>query len=320
VNQDTPLPPETPAGRNPPDGAILDYYFKSAPAGEIGLAIYDHSGNVVRQFSSGPGPAPPPFPNAPEYWFAPPDILPKAAGLNRFVWDLRYAHPQALPYNYYGSLIDYTEYTLADHAIPGETPRDQPQGPLVIPGSYSVALTVGGRQYRQPLEIRLDPRVQVSQAALAGQLDLEKRIWEQMAISYHAFNQVRALRSEVSKRRKQLAAEAQAYDASGVVGLLDTLDGKLVAVGGGTRTDPGLGPVNRDLARLATMVQSADAEPSRTAREAAAESCRALNKNLALWRQVNSHEMPALNEMLKKANATLLPVEASIPPDQPCGN
>jgi photosystem II stability/assembly factor-like uncharacterized protein len=318
VNQDTPLPPETPAGRNPPDGAILDYYFMSAPAGEIRLAVYDSGGNLVRQFSSGPAPAPLAFPNAPEYWFAPPDVLPKAAGLNRFVWDLRYDHPRALPYNYYGNLIDYTEYTLADHAIPGETPREQPQGPLVTPGNYSVVLAVGGKQYRQTLEIGLDPRVHVSQAVLAGQLDLEKRIGEQMALSYDAFNHIRALRAEVANRRKQLAAGGQGDDASGVA--FDALDKKLAAVSDGTRTDPGLGPVNRELARLATMVQSADAEPSATAREAATESCRALNKNLALWRQVNAHDLPALNETLKKASVVLLQVEAAIPPDQPCAN
>src|SRR5262249_32197479 len=118
VNQDTPLPPETPAGQNPPDGAILDYYLASAAHGDLRLAIYDHKGGLVREFSSAPGPAPPPFPNVPDYWFAPSETLPNAPGLNRFVWDLRYPHPSPLPYSYFGALIDYTEYTLADHAIP----------------------------------------------------------------------------------------------------------------------------------------------------------------------------------------------------------
>jgi photosystem II stability/assembly factor-like uncharacterized protein len=319
VNQDTPLPPETPAGQNPPDGVILDYYLKSAPAGEIRLTIYDHSGSVVRQFSSGLAPAPPPFPNAPEYWFAPPETLPKLAGLNRFVWDLRYPNPRTLPYNYYGNLIDYTEYTLADHAIPGQTPREQPQGPLVIPGTYSVVLTVGGKQYRQPLEIKLDPRVHASQAALAGQFALEKKIGEQMAITYEAFNQIRALRTAVSGRRKLEGSAAEVDDSSSAAGLLENLDKKLAVLADGTRTDPGLGPVNRDLARLATMIQSADTEPSATAREAAAESCRALNKNLADWREVNAHEVPSLNDMLQKARGVPLPVAAAIPADQPCG-
>ena len=320
VNQDTPLPPETPAGQNPPDGAIIDYYLKSAPASEIRLAIYDHQGNLVRQFSSEPGPPPPRFPNAPDYWFGAPETLLRTPGLNRFVWDLRYTHPRALPYNYYGALIDYTEYTLADHAIPGQTPRDQPQGPLALPGQYSVVLTVGGKQYRQPLEIKLDPRVHASEAALAGQLDLEKKIGAEMAISFDAFTQIRALRAAASDRRKLLPNEAQADGTSSAASLLDTLDQKLAAVANGTRTDPGFGPVNRDLARLATMVQSADTEPSQTAREAAADSCAALNKSLAGWKQVNSQDLPSVNDILKKYNVAVLPIAIAIPPDQRCGN
>jgi photosystem II stability/assembly factor-like uncharacterized protein len=321
VNQDTPLPPETPAGQNPPDGAILDYYLKSAPSGEIRMAIYDDRGSLVRLFSSEPGPPPPAFPNAPDYWFAPPETLPRSAGLNRFVWDLRYSHPLVLPYSYFGALIDYTEYTLADHAIPGQTPRDQPQGPLVLPGQYSVVVTIGVKQYRQPLEIRLDPRVKASPGALAEQLELEKRIGEQMAISFTAFKQLLACRKAASDRRQRLAGQGQSGGASSDSSAFDALDQKLAALLEGTRTDPGFGPINRDLARLATMVQSADVEPSRTARDAAKESCRALNKVLAGWRQFNSQELSSLNDVLKKSNTAVLSAAPVIPPpDQECGN
>jgi photosystem II stability/assembly factor-like uncharacterized protein len=319
ANQDTPLPPDTAAAENPPDGAILDYYLKSAPSGDIQLVIYDHSGNVVRQFSSEPGPEPPPFPNAPDYWFAPPERLSRGLGLNRFVWDLRYSHPRALPYNYYGALIDYTEYTLADHAIPGQTPRYQPQGPLAVPDQYSIVLTVGGKRYRQELEIKLDPRVHSSREALAGQLDLEKRIGEQMSISYDAFNQIRAVRSALSDKRQRLASDAQAAGPTSAADL-EAFDQKLVVLAAGTRSDPGFGSVNRDLARLATMVQSADVAPSATAREAVADSCRALNKVLAGWRHVNGHELASLNDVLQKSGVGMLPAATAIPPDQTCGN
>src|SRR5262249_26324075 len=224
VNQDTPLPPETPAGRNPPDGAILDYYLASAARGDIRLAIYDQDGNLVREFSGAPGPATPPFPNVPDYWFAPGETLPNAPGLNRFVWDLRYPHPQALPYTYFGALVDYTEYTLADHAIPGQTPRNQPQGPLALPGQYTVVLTVGGKQYRQPLAIKLDPRVHASEAGLAAKLDLEKRIGNEMAISFNSFNQIRALLAAVSDMRKRFTTADQPNDSAGAAVLLDALD------------------------------------------------------------------------------------------------
>jgi len=116
---DTPLSADLPAGENPPDGAILDYYLKSAPKGEITLDILDQKKNRIRRYSSVP-PAPDVRPpNVPDYWFAAPEILSTQPGMHRIVWNLRYEHPLSLTYSYYGNLIDYIEYTLPDHAIPG---------------------------------------------------------------------------------------------------------------------------------------------------------------------------------------------------------
>jgi photosystem II stability/assembly factor-like uncharacterized protein len=95
--QDTPYPPETPAGQNPPDGAIIDYFLKSAPTGEVTMTVYDNQGKQVRLFSSEAKAPDLPPPNVPSYWFAPVAKLPKAAGLNRFVWDLRYPPPLPCP-------------------------------------------------------------------------------------------------------------------------------------------------------------------------------------------------------------------------------
>src|SRR2546422_11710668 len=50
-NTDTPLPPDEPAGQNPPDGAILDYYLAHAASGPVTLEVLDARGNVVRRAS-----------------------------------------------------------------------------------------------------------------------------------------------------------------------------------------------------------------------------------------------------------------------------
>jgi photosystem II stability/assembly factor-like uncharacterized protein len=316
-NQDTPLPPETPAGQNPPDGAIVDYYLKSAPAGEITLEVLDARGNVVRRYSSEPPPASTALPNAPSYWFAPPEVLPKTPGMHRFAWDLRYPYPLALPYSYFGNLIDYIEYTLADHAVPGQTPRNQPVGPLAVPGEYKVVLNVGGKSYSQPLTLKLDPRLRVSTSDLAQQLDLEMRIGAGMAASFAAFHQVRDTRAILSDRKQRLAENPQAAEAIAALGAFDQ---KLALVADGTRAEPGIGPANRELARLATMAQSADIRPPETVREAVAESCQTLNKGLAQWRELSARELPAINSLLQKNGVAPLPVPTPIPADMPCGS
>src|SRR5262249_45896781 len=106
VNQDTPLPIETPAGQNPPDGAIIDYYLKSRSTPPLRRTIRDERGNLVREFTDKDPAAPSRPANVPSYWFAPLERLSANRGLNRFVWDLRYAAAPYLPYSYYGNILD----------------------------------------------------------------------------------------------------------------------------------------------------------------------------------------------------------------------
>ena len=125
-NPDTPLPPEEPAGQNPPDGAILYYSLKSTASTAVTLEIFDSAKNLVRRYSSDDKPDPmDPTLNVPTYWVRPPAILAATAGMHRFVWDLRYPPPDAAAH----------EYPIA--AIYRDTPR-------VSAGSAGVARRVLG--------------------------------------------------------------------------------------------------------------------------------------------------------------------------------
>ncbi|MGA2904056.1 MAG: glycoside hydrolase [Candidatus Korobacteraceae bacterium] len=304
--QDTPYPPETPAGQNPPDGAIIDYLLKNAASSELTLSIFDENNNQVAQFTSEPKPINLPPANAPEYWFAPPAALTKSAGVNRFAWDLRYAPPLTLPYGYYGNLLGYTEYTLADHAVPGLTPRLQPQGPLVVPGKYTVELRYAGQTLRHPLTIELDPRVRASQSDLEAQRDLALDASRGMKASFDAYHQVAGLRAALAERKKSISSDKLKKLKEAV----DALDRKIDATQNGTRTAPGFGPINRDLARLIFSVESADMGPADTVRAAVQQTCDALDKALALWSQLNAQDIPAFNATHAGDKVPALPVTA----------
>jgi len=316
MSQDTPLPPETPAGDNPPDGAIIDYFLKSAPAGDVKLSIYDSQNRLVREFTD----VPPPFDkapaNAPEYWFAPPPALTKSVGLNRFTWDLRYPPMKAMRYGYYGNTLDYIEYTGSDHAIPGKFPREFQPGPFVVPGEYSLALTVNGQTYRQPLTVTLDPRVQVSQSDLVKQLDIETSISDQMAVTYDAYDQVRALRDAIADRQKSLGTGTTKKDAADA---LKALDDQAADVGDGKPEDLGIGPLNRELGRLAFMIESGDARPAALLEGSVEQYCQNLHKRLEQWRDLNQQKIAPLNTLLQKYNLSGLPVAANIPVAPRCG-
>lgn len=300
---DTPLPADTAAGQNPADGAVIDYYLQSDIAGEIKLEIHDVHGHTVRRYSSAPS-APETLPaNAPEYWFANPPVLSTRAGLHRFAWNLQWDYPATLPFGFYGRLLDYIEYTLPDHAIAGQTPRHQPPGPYVVPGRYEVVLTVAGQTYRQPLVVKLDPRVQSSQADLQAQLDLAMQMTDGMASSYKSYNDIASLRLALAERLKSLGATSGVKDVADAITALDKELGELAD---GTNTSPGFGSINRDLARYLTMIEGGDTRPAQSARENAAVSCEALRKDLARWRTVNSESLPALNKLLERHNLTAL--------------
>src|SRR5258705_1968403 len=306
---DTPLPGDTPAGQNPPDGAIIDYYLQSDVSREATLDIRDGQGRTVRHYSITLPPAEERLANAPEFWFAPPSVLSTKAGLHRFVWNLQWEHPNTLPFGYYGRLLDYTEYTVPDHAIAGQTPRHQPPGPYVIPGRYEVVLTIAGETHPEPLVVKIDPRVSASQADLQAQLDLAQQITDGMASSYKSFYDVAVLTRALAARRKSKPDVKELTDA------ITVLEKQIAGLADGTDASPGFGLINRDLARYLTMIESGDMRPAQSARANAAVACEALRTNLARWRVMNSDKLPTLNKLLQQNN--LDAVQIIQPPADP---
>jgi photosystem II stability/assembly factor-like uncharacterized protein len=203
TNTDTPLPPEEPAGENPPDGAIVDYAL-ATPARRVVLSFYDQSDRLLRRYASDDV-APPPIPNLdkPHYW-ARPFVTPStAAGMQRFVWDLREPDPRS------------SQQDLPISAVPHDTPR-VPQGPLVIPGVYTVRLDVDGRTFLGSLRVVMDPRVSISNEALAAAYRLARRL---------ALLMNRSNDDAVKARANATAAAAFAKINGDAEALLDTVDG-----------------------------------------------------------------------------------------------
>jgi photosystem II stability/assembly factor-like uncharacterized protein len=326
-DQETPLPPEFPAGQNPPDGAIIYYSLKSAPSADITLEIHDAHGSLARRFTSATPPPDTVVKNVPDYWFGPQIQLPKNAGLNRFAWDLRLELPPSLQYSYYGQPLEYLEYTLSDHAIPGETPREQVLGPIVPPGQYEVVLSANGQVIRQPLTIVPDPRVHIPASDYQEQYAAAKRADSGLRASYSTFQAVAVLRKAVSEREQSLealtkppaaqAATSQPQSAPTVdpqtkatADALKNLDVKIAEIIEGPKDSSGVGSANRDLARTSFMIESGDAAPSETALESINESCTALNKAVSAWRTLNSDTILAANAALEKSKLAPLPIAA----------
>jgi hypothetical protein len=224
-------------------------------------------------------------------------VLSKAGGVNRFVWNLRYPAPATLPFSYGGEMLEYTEYTLADHTVPDLTPREQPQGPLVAPGKYFVELRYNGQTSRQPLTVELDPRVHATAEDLIEQRDLALVVSRGMKASYDSYLQVAALRKALDGSQSDAAAKEAT----------EKIEKKIEALEKGTNANPGFGLVNRDLGRLIFSLENADMRPTQPMREVIRQSCDVLEKDLLAWKQLNEVDVRSFNEAMGK-NATQLPI------------
>ncbi len=274
---DTPMPPEEPAGENPPDGAIINYYLKSQPASPVTLEILDANGAVVRRYSSTDLPEPiDPALNVPTYWVRPPRILASGPGLHRFVWDFRYPDPPA------------SEHDYPISAVYRDTPR-VPQGVLALPGPYTVKLTVDGKSTTQPLEIRMDPRVPTPPEGLAEQFALAMRISAALEKNDRALKSVRAYRAKLKERIAKASdpAEREKFEA------LDAKASALEGVRSGRRGRRGAATAEMDFGRIAgallgllDIVESTDAAPTMQAVTATGDVEKALHAALARWESV----------------------------------
>jgi len=310
-NQDTPLPPEVPTGKNPPDGAIIDYYLPPNPSGDVQVGIRDEAGNLVHSYSSAPLPKEEgEVPFVAEYWLAHPLPLAKSPGMHRFVWNLRYSNPPALhvqsPYN----------YPIA--AIVGSTPLP-PEGPLVLPGKYEVQLQAGGQTLRQSLEVKQDPRVHAARNELQSALDLQLRISAVLTRNYEAYQQVKQLRARLGELAKRPKEDPVAVSAKALEEKLRALEGEATPILV-TAKGVSLMAVNDSLTALMALVDGADFAPSEESFGSFHRVCQGWKEQLAAWQELKSKDVEALNGLLAKSNLRLVSTMPAVTADTSCGN
>jgi photosystem II stability/assembly factor-like uncharacterized protein len=280
VNTDTPLPPEEPAGQNPPDGAIINYHLKNPAPDPVTLEILDADRKLVRRFASTDQPEPvnPKELSIPTYWIRPPQTLSSVAGSHRFVWDLHYPP------------IEGGRRTYPMTAVFQNTPS-APNGPWVHPGKYTVKLTVGGKSYEQPLTVKMDPRVKTPESGLRQQYALSMQCYEGMKQARVVQGQIKKLRAKIMQRRINLKDGEKADTLAKMEAQLTALEGQAAGKfgfgkgkkGGGA---PSLARVSGEMGMLMGLLQGADATPTAQAVAAVGEVRRSLELLLNRWREL----------------------------------
>ena len=236
-------------GQNPPAGAIIDYYLKSAPTSSVSIEVLNSKGKVVRRFATEKergekeagekeptgDPDEAPVRRAPGFH--------PHAGMNRLVWNLREDGPMPVP----GIFI---------LELQGDG------GPYVMPGTYQVRLTVGSVTQTAPLEVKIDPRVKTSAADIEKQYELAEKIRDRINELHKTVIQIRDTRAELDVIRKHANPET-AQSIAALDKKLEAVEGQLTQLGSTNRAASLVYPIMLDAqyADLGNVLETADSAP-----------------------------------------------------------
>ncbi|HEY6823893.1 MAG TPA: hypothetical protein VI195_05595, partial [Steroidobacteraceae bacterium] len=275
-----------PSGQNPPAGVMIDYYLTAAPKGPLTIEIVDASGGVVRHLTS----VKPEQPEQPPEWpdqVRPLNTLPSAAGMNRFIWNLRYDDPAQIPGAFYAGL--------------------PPRGPIALPGEYTVRLTYEGQTQTAPLVLKLDPRVKGPAEGLQQKFALSLEVYHDQDALHRAVNDIRTFKAEMAAASKpsggKSGSAALTAEGDSLVQRAAQIEAVLMQVNikGSEANLNYAGMLNEQIYSFAELLDDADTAPNRPQVDTYAGLHSRLETELTAWADLKKTRIPAFCTRLRAA-------------------
>jgi hypothetical protein len=277
-----------PVGDNPPAGAMIDYYFKTAPKDEVTMDILDGQGKVVRHLSNKEkkeGEQPPEWPDRVERV----KTIPANEGMNRFAWDLRYNDPTQIPGAFYSGT--------------------GPKGPLALPGDYQVKMTVAGKSQTAPLKVVIDPRSKGAEAALQKQFALSQQVTERISQLHQAVNEIRDVKAQIKTLHFRFNDDQKMKPA---LTAADDLDKKMsdvekeliqVNMKGSEANLAFPSMLNERFDAFSHFIDAGDStEPTKPQLDVFQTMSKQLEDQLTKWSQIKTQDVAKVSDLIKGAN------------------
>jgi len=306
------LPATATVGKNPANGVVVYYSLKAKPTSDVVLEFLDSSGKSIRKYTArAPRPQPSPAPGAAQVT-TPPDTsqapsgeeseffgsgaaarVTTDAGLNRFVWDLRYAEAMRFP----GMIL-----------WAGET-----RGPRVVPGNYQVKLTVDGATMTERLEVKPDPRLTTTAADYAKQLELSLKIRDKLSETHNAIVQIRDVKKQVDDLVKRVGGQSKPIADAGASlnKKLTEVEEALYQTKNQSSQDPLNFPIrlNNKLAALGGVVARSETPPNDQSYAVYEELSAQIDAQLQRLAQIMKTDLPAFNQLVRDQNIPAIVVK-----------
>jgi photosystem II stability/assembly factor-like uncharacterized protein len=281
VSQPASMSYDPTTGHNPPYGAVINYYLKDRADGDVKIAIEDASGKTVRTLDGK-----------------------KDAGIDRVWWDLKFDPSKQIRLR--TSPLYAPEVTVGPEGW-RPAPGIEPIALLAPPGTYTVKLMVGGREYTQKLNVLKDPHSTGTVADIQTQDRLEMEIRDEMDTMADAVNQIESVRAQLADFENQIgngqSSKALRSSADDLSNKLIDLEGHLLQLkvsGRGQDDVRWESMLVEKIAYLGTEVSDSDFAP--TTQEVAVNE--ELKKQVAQYRaeteQIMAKDVAAFNSMLRK--------------------
>jgi photosystem II stability/assembly factor-like uncharacterized protein len=290
-------------GENPEPGVVVSYWLKDRPQGEVALEFLDNSGKLVRRFTSAAAtsPAPPPSGEAPE---GPPSggagagtRVAAQAGMNRFVWNLRYPDATGFP----GMILWAGSLT----------------GPRASPGSYQVRLTVDGKSQTKAFAVKKDPRLTTTPEEYARQLTLALQIRDKLTETNESVIRIREVRKqleEYAKREDKKVADS----AKALIQKLTAVEEELYQTKNRSGQDPLNFPIrlNNKLAHVLGVVSSSDNQPTAQSNMVYEDLATRVNVQIKTLESLLASDLAAFNKLVRESNVPAIQPLAKPPARQ----
>ena len=281
-------PPDAAFGANPPNGAVIHYYLKAKPAGEISLEFLDANGTIVRRFSGKPeketeqksrggrGGEP---------------SVPLETGLNEFVWNYRLPNAVGLP-----NLILWGG-SLA--------------GPRVVPGNYQVRLTVDGKVIgTESFAVKSDPRIATTPDEFQKQFDFLLKTRDKITATHEAIAEIRDLRKQFEDVSARLKPEQKDLrdKAAEIVRNLTAVEEELIQPKIKSGQDALNFPIrlNNKLAALNAVVDGADYAPTKQSYAVYDDLVGRIDAQLARLAEIKTRDIADFNRLFNEKNLPVI--------------
>jgi len=298
------LPPTATIGRNPAGGVVVYYSLKAKPTTDLVLEFLDSSGKSINKFTTrlprggqgqggGTEPAPAAAGGDEGFFGGAPARATTDAGLNRFVWDMRYPEATRFP-----GMILWS----------GQT-----QGPRIVPGTYQIKLTVDGQTMTENFEVKGDPRLTTTAADYAKQLDLSLKIRDKLTETHNGIIQIRDVKKQIDDLVKRVGPQSRPIADAGnaLTKKLTEVEEALYQTKNQSSQDPLNFPIrlNNKLAALMGVVARSETPPNDQSFEVYTELSGQIDAQLQKLSQIMKTDVPAFNQLVKDQNIPAIVVK-----------